>query len=279
MKKLNWLFVVIFALMLVIAPTAAQDESDPHANKAVLLEFVSMEANRQWGRIAALLTDDFVRHSVATEATMPEVQVTNPDQYIEFLQATAAMFPDYYNDPLIAAADGDYVAFSSMFNGTFIENGNLISVPIMGILRFEGDKIAEMWVEWDNLTWNNQMMAAPMETTEVPISNIEDVVGLMRVYGEGWAWWIEHLADGTYTVGERDCLTPGGCADWGEFAVENGQMHFLTSHLVSTCDARYDVFRVTQGDRVGLRFALIGEDCHEARQQGLDGKTIFFIEQ
>jgi predicted ester cyclase len=278
MKKLNWLFIIVFALLLVIAPTAAQDASDPAANKEVMQEFFVMEANRQWNRIFSNLTNDFVRHSVATEAVMPEFQVTSPSQYVEFLQATAAMFPDYYNDPQMVIAEGDYVTFYSMFHGTFVENGNPLVIPIMGLVRFAEGKMAEMWVEWDNLTWNNQMMAAPVEFTEAPVSGIEDVVGLSRLYGDGWAWWGERMADGTYRVGEKDCVVPGGCADWGEYAVEGGQIVFLTSHLVPNCEARYNVAKVTQGDRVGMRYAVVGDDCHEIRKQALDGKTSFFIE-
>jgi predicted ester cyclase len=178
MKKLSWLFITLSTLLLLALvagpPLVAQDDNDPAANKAVLAAFFEAEAARDYGRFDELFVSDFVRHSVATTAVMPGVEVTSLEAYKQFLQATAAMFPDYYNTPQALIADGEYVAFYSIFSGTFVENGNHIEIPIVGYARFAHGKIAELWVEWDNITWNAQMgIASVSDTTTIEQQNAE----------------------------------------------------------------------------------------------------------
>jgi len=280
MKKSNGLLIAISLLLLLslIAslPAVAQTASNPEANKATLTAFFEAEAARHYELLGGYFTQDFIRHSVATTAIMPEVQVTNLAEYVQFLQATAAMFPDYYNTPQMLIAEGDYVGFYTMFTGTYAENGSRVEIPISGYVRFEGTKIAEMWVEWDNVTWNNQMVPASSQTTEAPINSINDLVGTWRIHGEGWAWFNEYSADGFNYVGPRGCA-PDDCVDRVQFTVEGNQIHMLSSESHPDCgDARYDVFVIKQGEiPVGLRYQLVGSDCYAERVQALDGKIVY----
>jgi predicted ester cyclase len=168
MKKGSWLFIAVCALLVfagvIGSPLFAQDANDPEANKGLLLAWWEAEAEHTYDRMDTFFTEDIVRHSAATSAVMPDTVITNLDEYTQFLQGTAAMFPDYRMTPLLLCAEDEYVAFYGMFSGTFAANGNLIEVPMAGFARFEDGKIAELWVEWDNVTWNAQMGEAPPET-------------------------------------------------------------------------------------------------------------------
>lgn len=289
MKKANWLHItvsVLFLLSLIVGSSAvAQSTSDTEANKATLMAFFEVEAARDFDRMGEFFAQDFVRHSVATTAVMPEVQVTSLDQYVEFLQATVAMFPDYANAPQMLIAEGDYLAFYSMWSGTSAQTGNWIELPIVGMVRFADGKIAEMWIEWDNLTWNTQMMAAA--PVEAAISSIDDVVGAWDFVLENITYRFELHPDGTAavfapagiptTLNDPQCST---CAERGNYAVEGNQIHFLTSELFPTCgEARYDVFVTRQGEQpVSLRFDMVGWDCLLQRRLGLDGQTLLAAE-
>lgn len=260
----------------------AEEENSAETNKATLMAFWQAEATRSYGEIVHYVDRDFIRHSVASTAVMPEMQVTNRAEYGDFLRGTAAMFPDYYVTLEMLVAEGDYVSFYSIFYGTFVENGNRIEIPMVGVARFSDGKMVELWIEWDNITWNAQMMAEPIETTEVPVSSIDDVSGITRLYTSDWALFAGHSADGHYFVGPDPTECAGNtCVDSGEFSVENGQLRYLTSSYSTTCgEATYNAFVVMQdGEPVGLRTELVGDDCHSSRKASLDGKITYFVEE
>ena len=132
MKKASWLLIVISVLALLPLRSTlwvnAQDGGSVEANKAILLAFFEAEAAREYDRMDEFFVEDFVRHSVATRAVMPEVQVDSLEKYKQFLQATAAMFPDYYNTLEIVTAEGDYVGFCTTFRGSFVQNNNKLEI-------------------------------------------------------------------------------------------------------------------------------------------------------
>ncbi len=197
MKKVSWLLIVISALILLPvragSPAAAQDGGDPEANKAVLTAFFEAEAAREYDRMDEFFVEDFVRHSVATTAVMPDVEITTLEQYVQFLQGMAATFPDYYTTPQMLVAEGDYVAFYAIWSGTFAENGHATGGPMVGFVRFEGGKMAEMWVEWDSLTWTRQIGTPEQQNASAARRLFEelwnrntDVVD--ELYAEGVTW-------------------------------------------------------------------------------------------
>jgi len=55
-------------------------------------------------------------------------------------------------------ANDEYVAMKVTYSGTqngpmgpFPASGKKLTLPYIGILRIEDEKVAEIWVEWDNL--------------------------------------------------------------------------------------------------------------------------------
>jgi predicted ester cyclase len=275
MKKRSWLFIAVGVLLVSAgglgSPLFAQDTNDPEANKALLLAWWEAEAEHTYDRMDTFFTDDIVRHSVATSAIMPDIEITNLEVYTQFLKGTAAMFPDYHMVPQMLSAEGEYVAFYGIFYGTFAANGNLIEVPMVGFARFEDGKIAELWVEWDNVTWNAQMGQVPPEPVEEPISSIDDVVGIWAIHGEEWSWFMELTPDGNAYIGPKGCrANVVTCVEHGTYTVEGSQIHWLSR------EARYEVFVTKQGSKsVSLRFVLNGEDDYPERKESLDGQTIY----
>jgi len=271
MRRFHTLFIVMLALGLIaVLPVVAQEESDPEGNKALLTTWWETEATHNYADLGGFFAEDFVRHSAATTAVMPETQVTNLEEYARFLQGTAAMFPDYHFTPLTLVAEGSYVAYYGVFSGTFAQTGNAIDVPMMGLARFENGRIAELWTEWDNVTWNAQMQApAAAETAEVPISSTQDVVGVWVIQTSVGRMNMELTANGLVRIfGSADCPS---CNDQGEFAVEGSQIHWLSGE----CDAYYDVFVTKENDQpVSLRFDLVGRDCYADRRRSLDNQTL-----
>jgi predicted ester cyclase len=198
MKKISWLLIIVSVLAVLPvrsdSSVIAQDGDSVEANKAVLLAFFEAEAAREYGRMDEFFVEDFVRHSVATTAVMPEVQVTSREQYVQFLQGMAAGFPDYRTTPEILVAEGDYVAFYAIWTGTFAQNGNATGGPMVGCVRFEGGKMAEMWIEWDSLTWSQQM-GTPDQADEALARRLFEELWLKRnpdvideIFAENAVW-------------------------------------------------------------------------------------------
>ena len=95
-----------------------------------------------------------MRHSAAT----PGVNVSNLDEFKAFLRADLAACPDAQQEVQIIFGADDKVALRAVYVGTqtgpmgpFPASGRKMNLPFMGILRFENGKVAEIWVEWDNV--------------------------------------------------------------------------------------------------------------------------------
>ena len=97
---------------------------------------------------------DVVRHSAATAG----IVVTNLSEFKAFLETDFATVSDSVQKIDVIFGGGDYVAVRARYIGTqdgpmgpFPASGKKLELPYNGILRFEDGKIAEIWVEWDNL--------------------------------------------------------------------------------------------------------------------------------
>jgi len=97
---------------------------------------------------------DVVRHSAATAG----IVVTNLPEFKAFLETDFATVSDSVQKIDIIFGGDDYVAVRARYIGTqdgpmgpFPASGKKLELPFIGILRFEDGKVAEIWVEWDNL--------------------------------------------------------------------------------------------------------------------------------
>jgi len=137
-------------------------------NKALVRAFNDAVDRRDYDALDEFLTEDFHRHSAAS----PEANATNRDEMKAFLQATEGTFPDVQNIIEMMAAEEDMVAVYATFTGTMDgqmgdipPTGNRVEAPFLSFFRIADGKIAEMWVEWDNVNFMSQLGLFPPPAT------------------------------------------------------------------------------------------------------------------
>ena len=138
---------------------------DAEANKDLVRRFADVINAADWDALDDIMTPDFKRHSQAT-AEMPEI--SSLEEFKELQKGFLASIPDQHTSFNMLIAEGDMVAGFGTYAGT--HDGPLGDIPptgkkaelnIMGVFRIEGGKIAELWVEWDNLAFMTQLGLAP----------------------------------------------------------------------------------------------------------------------
>lgn len=151
----GWLVVPILFLMLT-AYTAAGDDpmATPEDHKQTIRRLTELQNNREFDRIDEIMLPGFVRHSRAT----PGLHVRSREDFKAFLRQDLVTFPDSRITIERLIAEGDYVAVYATYTGTqegdmgpFPASGRPVDLKFMAQFRFEDGKIAELWVEWDNL--------------------------------------------------------------------------------------------------------------------------------
>ena len=154
-------------LLLGSAPTLANDAD----NMAAVTGMIETINERRLDDLGDYVADNIVRHSAAT----PGVVVTNIDEFRAFLAADIASTPDSVQEIQIIFGSGDFVAVRATLSATqtgqfgpFPPSGKRMQIPFMCILRIDNGKVAEIWVEWDNLNALVQLghFQPPGETVE-----------------------------------------------------------------------------------------------------------------
>lgn len=153
MKWLVYLTIVAAALH----PSVAEAQTD---NEIVFADFLDAVNSRDLDHLDSLVTEDFVRHSQAT----PGVTIDSREDFIRFLEADFSTVPDSRIECPMTAAEGDLLATWCTYSGTqegawgpFPPSGRRIDLDFAGFLRFEGGRIAEIWVTWDNVAALTQL--------------------------------------------------------------------------------------------------------------------------
>jgi len=134
--------------------------SQTEANKELVRRMTEAINQRDFDALDELVAADLQRHSAAT----PDVTVENLEQFKEFLRQDLSAVPDAQQEIDFLLAEEDLVAGRVFYRGTqtgqmgpFPPSGEQLEIPFIGILRIEDGKIAEIWVEWDNLSALTQL--------------------------------------------------------------------------------------------------------------------------
>jgi steroid delta-isomerase-like uncharacterized protein len=134
--------------------------TDAERHKDLVRRFVAAGNARDHAATRDLIAADFERHCPAT----PDVVVTCDDDFIAFLEADAATFPDSRVELRDLVAEGDLVAFWGTYIGTqhgpmgpFPPSGKRLTCEFAGVFRIEGDRIAGLRLTWDNVTALTQL--------------------------------------------------------------------------------------------------------------------------
>jgi predicted ester cyclase len=132
----------------------ANPMSTSEENKETVRHLAELQNSRNFDAIDEIMLPGFVRHSRAT----PGVSVTSREAFKEFLRQDLVTFPDSRIELERLIAEGDFVAVYATYTATqegpmgpFPASGNPVDLKFMAQFRFEDGKIAELWVEWDNL--------------------------------------------------------------------------------------------------------------------------------
>ncbi len=149
---LRFVFSFLVAACLVAGAVAAGTVDE---NKALVSKFIAADNSKDFESLPTYIAEDFKRHSGAT----PNVAVANRDQFIEHMRDGVDMFIDtkFYVQHMIA--EGDRVAVWASYRGGVAGRGidPKIDIDVSMIYRVEGDKIAELWVMWDNNALRSQL--------------------------------------------------------------------------------------------------------------------------
>ena len=150
--RMSLTVLAVAAAGFVAAACASDDASD--RNERIVLAMIETINERDFDALDSLVAADVRRHSAAT----PDVKVESLDDFKAFLEADLVTFPNSRMTVNRLFADDEMVAVHATYAGTqqgpmgpFPASGKRMELPFMGMLRIEEGKIAEMWVEWDNL--------------------------------------------------------------------------------------------------------------------------------
>lgn len=152
--------VIACLLVLFFIFIGCNSTAKLEANTEVVNKFFDAINSQDWDALDNLVIYDIVRHSQAT----PDVQVKNLEEFKELQKGFLQSFPDQKITLEKMVAEGDYVAVLANYTGTqdgpmppFPPSGKKLDLRFISFLRFEQGKIAEIWVEWDNLASLTQL--------------------------------------------------------------------------------------------------------------------------
>ena len=160
------LSVIVFGFLVNCAPSPS---ATVEANKEVVRRLTSAINDRDFDLLDELVAPDVVRHSQATAG----VDVRSLEQFKQFLRQDLTTFPDAQQEIHTLISEGDKVALYLTLTGTqdgpmgpFPPTGKEVVVKFLGIMRLEQGKVAEIWVEWDNLNILTQLGHFPPAAEE-----------------------------------------------------------------------------------------------------------------
>jgi steroid delta-isomerase-like uncharacterized protein len=151
-------------LVLLAAGCAPATRTQLDANKTLVRQFVEAGNAANWDALSQIVAPDFSRHSAATAGP----PVTSRDQFVELQKSFLTTFPDQRVTLQQMVAEGDRVAVLATYSGTqtgpmasFPATGKAVTAPFLALFRIDSGRIAELWVEWDNLAMLEQLGLFP----------------------------------------------------------------------------------------------------------------------
>jgi steroid delta-isomerase-like uncharacterized protein len=153
--------MILAALLAACAPSPS-DQLESH--KRLVERFTDATNAADWDALRQIVADDFTRHSAAT----PDPPVSSREEFIRLQESFLAGIPDQRVSLQQLIAEGDHVAARATYTGTqtgpmgdFPATGRAVESPFLAVFRIEGGQIAELWVEWDNLSMLTQLGLFP----------------------------------------------------------------------------------------------------------------------
>ena len=159
-----FLTIPLILATLVAACGPFPGERLGEANKDLVHRFNASINAAEWDALDELLTEDFRRHSQAS----PDVQVNSREEFKQFQESILVSMPDQQITIEMLIAEGDKVAVYATYAGTltgpmgeFPATGKSVESKFLSFFRIEEGRIAEIWVEWDNVAFLSQLGLFP----------------------------------------------------------------------------------------------------------------------
>jgi predicted ester cyclase len=148
---------------MISAPTVdTRSDASVARNKAIVTRMLERLSAGDIAGFTEHLTPNYRRHSQAMPPGLQELH--GAEMMHEWLVSNLVPFPDYHEEVEQLVGGGDFVAWRSRGTGTqsgplgpFPPTNRRMDVVIIGMHRFEGDKVAETWTSWDNLAVLTQL--------------------------------------------------------------------------------------------------------------------------
>jgi steroid delta-isomerase-like uncharacterized protein len=157
-------FFAVIALIVLCVGSESQQDNDLDANKKLVRRFVEISNAAEWDRLAEIVALDFQRHSTATAGP----PVRSLDDFISLQKSFLTVFPDQKVRLDNMIAEGNFVAIRAAYLGTqtgpmgnLPATGKSVDGPFIAFFRIDSGKIAELWVEWDNVAMLTQLGLSP----------------------------------------------------------------------------------------------------------------------
>lgn len=152
---------VILAVLFVGCSPSPSEQLQ--ANKDLVHRFVDSINEPEWDSLDGILAEDFSRRSQASP-----VPVKSRADFMKLQQSFYATMPDQKITLEIVLAEDDKVAVYATYFGTmtgsmgeFAATGKSLTSKFLAIFRIEEDRIAELWIEMDNLAMLTQLGLSP----------------------------------------------------------------------------------------------------------------------
>ncbi len=156
--------IISLVLAILMAACSSSPTKQLEANKELVHRFTESVNAADWNALDELLTENFCRHSQAT----PGVQVNSREEFKQLQKSFLVSIPDQHISGEMLIAEGDKVAAYGTYSGTqtgpmdeFPATGKRVEIKFLSIFRIEEDRIAELWVEWDNVAMLTQLGLFP----------------------------------------------------------------------------------------------------------------------
>ena len=158
MSKSGLMILIILTIVVIACGTCPEERLA--ANKKLIERFTEVTNAADWEALDDLLTEDFQRHCDAT----PGVQVRSREDFKRLQETFYAIMPDQHIEGEMLIAEGDKVAAYATYSGTqtgpmgeFPATGKYAASKFLAIFRIENGRIAELWIEFDNLAILTQL--------------------------------------------------------------------------------------------------------------------------
>jgi len=129
-------------------------------NEEIVRRMTDAINQRDLAALDDIVASGLLRHSGAT----PHLKIESLEQFKDFLRQDFAAVPDSRQEIDLIFSSGNFVAARVLYRGTqkgpwgtFPPSNRRLELPFIGILRVEDGRVAEIWVEWDNLNALQQL--------------------------------------------------------------------------------------------------------------------------